>query len=291
MNMKEYFRTTWTHIRRSPYQALTAILVMFLTFFMASVFVLTAAGFQVVLRYFETKPQVTAFLRDDVTLAQVDALKAKLVQTGKVKETKYISKEQALNIYREQNKNDPLLLEMVTANILPASLEVSTTNISYLSELAKTLRNEKGVEEVIFQEDVVKALYNWTNTLRKIGIGLIGSLGLVSLLVILAVIGMKVTLRREEIEILQLIGASPWYIRAPFIFEGILYGMVGAILAWGMAYLLVLYASPFIVQFLSGISLLPVPIFFMLAVLGIEILLGIVIGCLGSLLAVKRYLK
>lgn len=289
--MKQHWRTCWTHMRRSPYQALAATLIMFLTFFLATVFVLTAGGFQVVLRYFETRPQVTAFLKDETTLEQVDTIKARLAQTGKVKEVKYISKEEALVIYREQNKNDPLLLEMVTANILPASLEVATKDIAFLPEVAQILKSEPGVEEVVFQEDVVKALHNWTSTLRKIGIGLIGVLGLVSLLIILVIIGMKITLRKEEIEILQLIGASPWYIRAPFIFEGMFYGVIGAILAWGIGYLLLLYATPFLVKFLSGIPILPVPIPFMLAILGIEILAGIVIGSLGSLLAVRRYLK
>lgn len=289
--MKQHWRTCWTHMRRSPYQALAATLIMFLTFFLATVFVLTAGGFQVVLRYFETRPQVTAFLKDETTLEQVDTIKARVAQTGKVKEIKYISKEEALAIYREQNKNDPLLLEMVTANILPASLEVATKEISFLPEVAQILKSEPGVEEVVFQEDIVRSLHNWTSTLRKIGIGLIGALGLVSLLIILVIIGMKITLRKEEIEILQLIGASPWYIRAPFIFEGMFYGIVGAILAWGIGYLLLLYATPFIVKFLSGIPILPVPIFFMLSLLGIEILAGIVIGSLGSLLAVKRYLK
>ncbi|MCX6726027.1 MAG: FtsX-like permease family protein [Candidatus Shapirobacteria bacterium] len=115
--------------------------------------------------------------------------------------------------------------------------------------------------------------------------------GLVSLLVILVVIGMKITLRRDEIEILQLLGASSWYIRFPFIFEGIFYGAVGAFIAWGISYLLLLYSTSFVVNFFQGIALLPVSYLFMLTVLGIEILSGIIIGSLGSLLAVKRYLK
>jgi len=289
--MKKHFKTTWTRIRRSPYQALAAVAVMTLTFFIASVFILTAAGSQAILRYFETRPQVTAFFKDEVTMTQVDTLKAKLIETEKVKEMKYISKEEALAIYREQNKDNPLLLEMVTANILPASLEVSTVDIAYLGEVAEILRQQPGVEEVIFQEDVVQALHKWTTTLRKIGVGLIGSLGLVSFLIILIIIGMKVAMRRTEIEILQLIGASSWYIWVPFVFEGIFYGAVGAILAWLISYLLLLYSTPFLVSFLAGIPVLPVPVLFMLAVLGIEILAGALIGTLGSLLAVKRYLR
>jgi cell division transport system permease protein len=219
--MKEHLETTWTHIRRSPYQALAAIGIMTLTFFLSTLIILVAAGSQALLHYFETRPQVTAFFKDEVKMDEVEKLKEKLNQTGKIKSLKYVSKEEALEIYKEQNKSDPLLLEMVTANILPASLEVSTTDIAYLGEIAQILRQQPEVEEVIFQEEVVKTLKTWTDTLRKIGAVLIGFLGLISFLIVLIIIGMKVALRKEEVEILQLIGATNWYIRAPFIFEGI----------------------------------------------------------------------
>jgi cell division transport system permease protein len=289
--MKEHLKTTWTHIRRSPYQALVAIGIMTLTFFLSTLIILIAAGSQALLHYFETRPQVTAFFKDEVKMDEVEKLKEKLSQTGKIKSLKYISKEEALEIYKEQNKSDPLLLEMVTANILPASLEVSTTDITYLGEIAQILRQEPGVEEVVFQEDVIKTLKNWTDTIRKIGLVLIGFLGVVSFLVVLVIIGMKVALRKKEVEILQLIGATNWFIRAPFVFEGIFYGIVGAILGWGAGILLLMYSTPFLVEFLAGIPILPVPLVFILVMLGGEVLVGVTIGTLGSLLAVKRYLK
>lgn len=289
--MKQHFRTAWKHIRRSPYQSLAAILIMFLTFLIATIFTLVAGGSQIVLRYFESRPQVTAFFKDEATAGQIDTLKAKLIQTGKVEETKFISKEEALQIYREQNKDEPLLLEMVTANILPASLEVSIKNITDIDQVAGVLKNDTTVEEVVFQEDVVEALYRWTGSIRKIGIGLISVLSLVSFLIILVIIGMKITIRKSEIEILQLIGASNAYIRAPFVLEGIIYGVGGAVLAWGLSYILLLYATPFIIKFLVGIPVLPVSYYFMLIVLGIEMLAGFIIGSLGSFIAVRRYLK
>jgi len=289
--MKQHFRTAWKHIRRSPYQSLAAILIMFLTFLIATIFTLVAGGSQIVLRYFESRPQVTAFFKDEATAGQIDTLKAKLIQTGKVEETKFISKEEALQIYREQNKDEPLLLEMVTANILPASLEVSIKNIIDIDQVAGVLKNDTTVEEVVFQEDVVEALYRWTGSIRKIGIGLISVLSLVSFLIILVIIGMKITIRKSEIEILQLIGASNAYIRAPFVLEGIIYGLSGAVLAWGLSYILLLYATPFIIKFLVDIPVLPVPYYFILIVLGIEMLAGFIIGSLGSFIAVRRYLK
>lgn len=289
--MKNHFKTAWTHIRRAPYQALAAIMTISLVFFLISVVVLVAAGFQSLLGYFETRPQVTAFFKDEMKMEQVEALKAKLGQTGKVKQMKYVSKEEALVIYREQNKNDPLLLEMVTANILPASLEVSTTNISSLSDVAQILRSEPGIEEVIFQEDIVKTLKSWTVNLRKIGAVLVAFLGLVSFLITLIITGMKVSLKKEEVETLHLIGADSWYIKVPFLLEGIFYGLIGAVLGWGSSLLLVLYLTPSLVEFLAGIPIFPIPVVFLLAVLGIEILLGMIIGSSGSLLAVRRYLK
>lgn len=289
--MKQHLKTAWTHIHRSPYQALAAVIIMFLAFFVASVTVLVASGSQAILAYFETKPQVTAFFKDEVGLDQVDILKAKLAQTSKISQTKYISKEEALAIYREQNKDDPLLLEMVTANILPASLEVSATNLAFLGEVAQILREEPGVEEVIFQEDIVSALKTWTSTLRKFGTILIGFLGLVSILVILIIVSMKVAVRKKEIGILRLIGATTWFVRIPFVLEGIFYGVVGAFLAWGTVCLLLLYTTPLLVEFLVGIPILPIPFVFMLCLLGGELLAGILIGSLGSLLAVKRYLR
>lgn len=289
--MKPLFKTTWTHIRRTPYQSLAAVLIMVLTFFVITVFTLLAAGSQAILNYFETRPQVTAFFEDQVTPEQVDLLKAKLVETDKVKEMKYVSKEEALAIYREQNKEDPLLLEMVTANILPASLEVSTTSIAYLGEIAEILRQESGVEEVIFQQDVVEALHKWTTNIRLIGAGLAIAFGAAALLTILVIIGMKVALRKEEVEIMGLIGASRGFIRTPFLLEGIFYGVFGALIAWGVSYLFLLYATPFLVGFLAGIPILPVPLLFMLTLLAGEILLGVIIGILGSFIAVRRYLE
>ncbi|MBI4999414.1 ABC transporter permease [Candidatus Gottesmanbacteria bacterium] len=285
------FKSTWRHIRRSPYQALAAVGIMTLTLFVSSIFFLTAAGSAAILSYFESKPQITAFFTDEKKEQEIKNLEEKLVITGQVAQVKYVSKEEALAIYREQNKGDPLLLEMVTANILPASLEVSAKDAKFLADLAKILQAEPGIEEVVYQKDVVDALVAWTGAIRQIGIILIGFLTIVSLLIILTVIGMKIALRREEIEILKLIGASNWYIRAPFLLEGAFYGGLGAIISWIISYLLLLYATPFLTSFLIGIPILPVSPIFMLALLSGLVLVGAGVGVGGSLLAVWRYLR
>lgn len=265
---------------------------MLLTMFAASIFLVAAYGSSVILNYFESKPQITVFFKDEVKKEEIDLLENKLNKTEEVSSLKYVSKEEALAIYKEQNKDDPLLLELVTANILPASLEVSAKDAKYLGELNNIIKNEKiGIDEVIYQKDIIDSLISWTNAIRTIGVVLVGFLTATSLLIILMVVGLKIGQKKEEIEILRLVGASNWYIRKPFIFEGAFYGLIGSSLAWLISYGLILYATPYLSSFLSGIPLLPLAPILMIKFLGIEILTGMSVGIVGSLLAVWRYLR
>lgn len=289
--MKKLIKTTWQHIRRSPYQSLTAIAIMSLTLFVALAFFLTALGSQAILNYFESKPQITVFFTDEKKPADIKVLEEKLKATGEVSQTKYISKEEALAIYQEQNKKDPLLLEMVTASILPASLDVSAKDPQSLSGLVKFLQAEPNVEEVVYQKEIVDLLISWTQTIRKTGVLLVGFLTFLSLMILLTIIGMKIAIRKGEIEILRLIGASKWYIRLPFLFEGFFYGTVAAVIGWLICVSLLLYLTPSLKSFLSGVPLFPVPSIFLLELLLGSILVGLGVGIVGSLLAVWRYLK
>jgi cell division transport system permease protein len=292
--------TTWKYIRRSPYQAIAAIITMFLTFLMGGFFFLTStAAFQTI-RFFEGKPQIIVFFNDKAVIKDADALKKTLENTGKVASIKYVSKDDALAVYREQNKNDPLLLEMVTADILPASLEVTATEPEFLKELEPMLKKSDAVEEVVFQKDVVDTLVVWANALRLVGAVLAGLLAFDSLLIVMTVIGMKIAVRRDEVEILKLVGASPWYIRMPFLVEGAFYGIIGSFSAWIVLTGTLLWSRPYILSFLGKIpsisSLLTQPTepLFLIAsagFLGILLLAGLILGIIGSLVSVGRYLR
>ena len=291
------FKTTWHNIRRSPYQALAAVFVMTLTFLFISFFTFLLYGSSKAIGYFESRPQVTAFFKNEAKQADIDNLKKELMATNKVASTKFVSKQDALKIYKEQNKNDPLLLELVTADILPASLEISTTKIEDLSTINNMLCKDNScsdsllVSEVIFQKDVVSVLTSWTNALRNIGLGLIIIMSLVSIFTMIVIIGVKISQKKEDIEIMRLIGAGRWYIRWPFILEGISYGAVGAILGWLVSSGALWYATPSLSAFLKGMPIFPIPLIFIFGLLGIEILIAIILGALSSFLAVLRYLK
>ena len=278
-------------MRRTPYQALAASLVMTLTLFIASVFALVTLGSERMLRYFETRPQVTAFFVDTATQEQVQNLSQVVINSGLTAGVKFVSKEEALAIYREQNKDDPLLLEMVTAEILPSSLEVSAARVENLAQVAELMQGAEGVEEVVYQPDVVAQVSRLTKGLRFAGMAILSFFAVTAMLIIMIIVSMRIASRRDEIEILRLLGASNWYIRAPFWLEGAIYGVVGAVLAWGAAIVMLLYSTPALLDFLGTIPLLPVPVWVMGAVLGGEIIFGLVIGSIGSLIALSRFMR
>ncbi len=290
--MKHQLTITWQHIRRSPYQAATAIMIMTLTIFVGLSFVLLSLGSQKTLLYLEQRPQVIAFFNDSITNEDhVKDLEKQVKDTGKIAAIKFVTKDEALKTYRKIVNNEPLLTELVTASTLPTDLEFSAKNISDVPALYKILSKAQNIEEIRYNPDVISNMIRIVDWVRKFGVALVSFLLITTLLIILTIIGMKISLRREEIEVERLVGASKWYIRFPFLFEGFLYGALGALLSWSTIYLLLYLLTPHLQPYLSGLSILPVPTVLMLELLGGTVLCGGLVGILGSFIAVWRFLR
>ncbi len=278
-------------IRRSPYQALAAALAMSLTFFVSSVFILLIIGGQIVLNYIEQRPQVIAFFKDNATQSQIADLTSKVQATGLTTSIKFVSKEEALAIYRERNKNDPLLLESVTADFLPASIDISVKKAQDIQTITSMVQQDSQVERVITPQNLVDQLVKWTKTIRVGGIVFVSTLLAVSFLIVIMVIGMRIAIRRDEIVIMNLVGATKWYISRPFFIEGAIYGVVGATVATFFVYSLLLFYSPNIQQFLGPIQIFPIsPLFFVYLWIA-EVLAAVSIGVVGAAIALFRYLR
>lgn len=290
--MKHQLVVTWQHMRRSPYQAAAAVMIMVLTTSVGLVFFLLSLGSQKLLIYLEQKPQVIAFFNDTVTREdQIKETADKLQETNKAVSIEFVSKEQALQIYKERNKSDPLLLELVSANTLPASLEVSAKNVADLPVLYEILKQTPNVEDISYQKDVVNTLIGVLDKIRKGGLGLVTFLVLTSLFTILTIIGLKIALRKDEIEVEKLVGASGNYVRLPFLLEGFFYGVFGAVISWTILFSGIYLATPYTLPYVSGLNLLPLTPVFALEVLAGAVLAGGMVGVIGSFLAVWRYLK
>lgn len=283
--------TVAKYIRRSPYQALSAAAIMSLTFFTISVFaILTIISIRFI-SYFESRPQLTVFFKDEATMNEISSLQKKLEDTGKTASINFVSKEEALKIYKEQNKSDPILLDLVTAEILPSSIEVQAQQAQDLSSLATVVKGSAIVEDVVFQKDIVDTLVSWTAAARRVGLVVIAILITVSTLIIVTIIGIKITVRREEIETMRLLGASNWFIRAPFLLEGAFYGLVGSLVG-GITAIGIFYSfAPALESFLRGVAIFPLSPLIMAELLIVEVMIACLVGIFASYLAVLRYLK
>ena len=278
-------------LRRSPYQAMAAALAMSLTFFVSSIFIVLILGGQLVLRYIEQRPQVIAFFKDNTKDTRINEISNEIKATGLVKEVKYVSKEEALAIYRERNKDDPLLLESVTADFLLASIDVSVNRAQDIEAITKQVKEKAEVERVITPENLVSQLVKWTKTIRIGGVIFVSTLMAISFLIIIMVIGMRIALRRDEISIMSLVGATKWYVSRPFFIEGALYGVIGSTIAVFLLYSLLLFYSPNIQSFLGPIQVFPInPLFFLYLWL-VEVFAASAVGAIGAAIALYRYLK
>jgi cell division transport system permease protein len=285
-------KTAWHHIRRSPIQSFTALLLMTFSFILISFFIIISKGTVETLNYFETKPEITIYLKDGLENTAIENLKTELANYQNVKEVRFISKEKALELYQQQNQDNATLTEMVTASILPASIEITVSDPSALEKIYQNYATRSDiVDEIIYQKDVINTLLDWTNTIRKGGIVIILIVLLVTFFAVSSIIGMKTTNRKDEIKISRLLGASNWYVKKPFLLEGIFYGFWGSFVATIVVFSFFIIKRPLINSFFSPIEFVSSNLSLYAILLMAEIALGCFVGFLASLIGVKRYIK
>ncbi len=280
-----------TAMRRSPVQSLTATAIIAVTLFVGYSFSFLAMGAQEILSYFESRPQVIGFFELKTSNETIQEVSQQMSQKPYVEDVTAISQEEALVAYQDENREDPLLLELVTADILPASIEVSAGDVNSLVQVKQDLEGINAIEEVVFQQDVIDSLTNWTTSVRYIGLASIIVLSGTSFLIISALISMKVVNRKRAIQIMRFLGASGWFVKAPFFFEGAFYGLLGSIIGWATTYGLLLYLTPWLKDFLGAITLLPISPNILALQFGVGTVIAILLGGLAGVSAVQKIMK
>lgn len=294
-------QSAFNNIRRSPFQALAGISVLTVTFFVMSIVAVLIFASSQLLKYAETRPQVIAFLKTDAKEDDIANLHNKLKNDQRLANVNYVTKEQALELYKEKTQKNPLLSELVSASVFPASLEFSLKNLQFADPVINEIKNESIVEDVGFTATIgddkevsqeVNKIRNAIDYVKIGGITFAAFLVITSFFVLMLIIGLRMTTRRGEIEILNLIGATSGFIRAPIMMEALTYSILGVTFGWLLALLLVLYVSPSIIAYFEEITVLPKDTLGLLELFGIifaaEFVAGIILALLGSSVAVKR---
>jgi len=289
--LKRALKNALTGLSRHRGLSSATVLIVALTFGATSGFALFAYGAEKIISYYESRPLVTAFFEDEATEEEILELRDELLARPGVLEVTYTSKEEAFSIYSEQFADQPELLESIPTNILPASLDVRTESLDDLPGVAEFFEGNELVEEVSFYQDVVERFKNLVAVARYTLLSLMAVFAFISVVVVISTIGLIIYSMEDEIEIMSLLGASPAYIRLPFLIQGMVYGVLAALLSGGLLALAIPAVFPYFKSFFSSVPMANPSVAFQLQLLGVEVAFGALLGSFGSWLAVNRYLR
>ncbi len=283
-------------IRRNALMSLAAIATMLLMLLLLAGFWLLQAGLEAGVTYVEQKVEIVADLRDtpgseSVLVVQAQALAADVAALPQVSQVRYVSKDEALALFRQRlrERGQVDLTGYLDRNPLPASLEVNLVDPRDYQAVVDLLSSRTAVvDSVVEVQQLIDRLTSVTNVLRTGGLVVLLLVGIVVLFIIVNTIRLAVVARREEIEIMRLVGASDAFIRWPFIFEGALVGLLGAGAALAI---LALLAQPVGDMMYGFFRVLPLE----LGTIARDLVLlvvgtGLGVGVLGSWLSVRSYL-
>lgn len=255
------------------------------------VFILVLGINSTVYRLGDELDKVVVYLEDNVSADQVNDLIDVLANDKRVKEVNYTSKQEALEIFKESFGENSDILNSVEEDTLPASLDISLKDLSYSKEIAGMLEGREEIEKIDYHYDLINKMINIERGVKYIGYAIVFVLFLVSVVIIHNTVKIGVSNRQREINIMKYVGASDLYIRSPFLIEGIIFGILGALIAFAIVYNVYCYYYGRVDGFIQnyGISLLdPKSIYQNVSV--IFLCIGIGVGYLGSLLSTGRFL-
>lgn len=282
--------TALTTIRRTPYQSLSLVITLIISLFVGYCLSFVLLGADIILKDLETKPQIIAFFELGTEQTVIDQLEKDLTENSSVKSVTVITQEEALKIYQEENQDDPLLMELVTAAILPASIEVQANTLAELQSLQTQLTAAEGVEDVVFPEAFIAEISKWMSALRSAGLVAVSIMSIQFFLTTFIAIGLKSTSQKNAISIARLLGASKGYVKRPFLVEGMIYGILASILGWLLAVSTFLIVSPYLTPF--GIPTLTMTQPSVLAIqLATGTVLTMMLGLMAGYLASSKLLR
>lgn len=286
-----WWREAFVSLFRNGWLAASATGMVLVSLFLlgfVSLFALNAAHFS---RLVENQVEVAVFLQDNLASDLVRQLGRELRQIKGVAQVTFVSKEEALaKLKRDLGDKSGLLSGLEEQNPLPDSFRLRPKDAAAVPLIAKEAAALPGVEKVRYGEGVVEKLVKITNSVRLAALALVALFGLAAVFLIVTTIRLSILSRQEEIGIMKLLGATNWFIRGPFILEGLIIGASGALLAtailyWGYAALVgqIEQAALIFFQPVTEKAVL-------LPVFGAIFGAGLILGALSSALSVHRFL-
>jgi cell division transport system permease protein len=282
-------RRAWQGLWHNRLMSVAATATMVLMLALLSGLIILLTGLDATLKYVEQEVQVVAYLKDSANPQDVNLLETAVGQMPQVTEVSYVSKDQALKDFLGRHPDEAEVVNSLPTNPLPASLQINLRDPNDYLDVATYLRNQSPVDRVLNIKQTVDQMVTVIGILRAVGIGVLVVVGLIVLFIIVNTIRLAVVSRADEIEIMRLVGASDAFIRWPFIFEGAMVGLFGALITIAVLWL---GQGPITTVMADYFKVLPVEAS---ATVGRDVALvvlgtGVGIGVLGSYLSIRSYL-
>lgn len=292
-------KTSLVSFWRNRWLSLAATLIMVLTLFTISIFVSLLIITDKTTESLRDKVDLTVYFNDSASKDQIAAIQNVLKNRNDIKTVQFVSKEEALVRWKERNKEDEKIRDVITDtdNPLPRSLEVKTLNPENLESVFNYLNSQEYkplVKNISYQKnkELIDRLLKITKFVKIAGWGLSSIFVLISILIIYNTIRLTIFARAEEIEIMKLVGGSDWYIRGPFIIEGIGYGLLGALISSIFFAFVFKFSIPFSENYLGLTNLNSTYLGMNLTLLILmQFSVGLILGVFCSILAIRKHLN
>jgi len=247
----------------------------------------------------QEKIDISVYFKSNTSEDDILKIKKSLESLAEVKGVEYISRDRALEIFKERHKDDPTItqsLEELKENPLLASLNIKAHNPKEYVTIADHLEKadfKVWFEKVTYAQNaiVIERLGRIIDTAEKGGLILIIFLALIAVLITFNTIRLAIYSSREEIGIMRLVGASNSFIRGPYVVEGIIYGLVAGILSVIIALPIIYFVSPYVKIFISEMNLWLYFTSNLIGILGYQLLFGVGLGVISSVIAIRKYLR
>ena len=292
-NLKFALNSAWQSFWRNLAVSLAAVLSITLILILAGINLLVGHAFSQVLDNFRAKvSEISINVSDDTPLQTVYDFQQQLTADPRVMSVHFVTKEQALAQFKADPQN-VVLAQQIEGNPLDAKLDVRVRSLGDVAAIDTVARRWPGVDPTDptnYQGDFVNRMLELSQWLSLAGVGLLLILLTVSVVIVMNTIRTAVYHRRKEIEVMKLVGATEWFVRGPFVIEGIMTGLIAASVALS---LLVIAYQPAVDRFKSDVGFIPLsydPAF--ISSLAVDLLLaGALLGALGSYIGVRRYVR
>ena len=278
-------------IKRNITVSFAAMLTVLVTFFVLGTFTLVGLNFNKTIEDVADKIEIKVYLQDDIKLVNQREVEIKLSEQDGVKAVTYESKDEAFTKLKKDLEGNSGMLEgySLENNPLASSYIVTLEDASYAGDVSKAVEDMTGVESITNQQELIEKISNVVDFVQILGVVLFFVFIGVSIFLIMNTIKLAVYSRRREVGIMKFVGATDWFIRWPFVIEGMIIGAVGSLLATAILYFIYRGVFGFIASNLLIANLVPVS-FVLTTLLGGFLLGGILVGAIGSIAALRKFL-